>query len=214
MVLKYLNRNHMNLLERTLETKRENQKGGWRKVECSSEKCLLNDYRWGMAGKKPPAGLIRGTKKNQFLAGAHTVVTGENTDKKIHRLMDNLYDVYRKDRHAEAGTNQMPWIGTLRAHQSSEFHIYATEEGVVKGFFVSLLHRDEAGQSCVTMAFVWVVPRFRGQGLFTQMCDDLLERRGTFFVEQPNEACQMALLSLGCSEETAWEYSKPSRARR
>lgn len=192
------------------ETSRKGHPDGWREVECSSEEGLIEDYRWEMAGKKPPVGLIRGTKKNQFLAGVHTVVTGENTDKKIHRLMDNLYDVYRKDQHAVAGMGQMPWIGTLRFHQSSEFHIYATEEGVVKGFFVSFLHRPKTYPPWASMTFVWVAPRFRGQGLFAQMCDDLLDRRGTFFVEEPNEACQMALLSLGCSDETAWKYSKPS----
>jgi hypothetical protein len=127
MSVKYLDRSYMNRSDRTLETNRKGKFDGWRDVECSSEEGLIEDYRWGMAGKKPPAGLILGWKKNQFLTESRTVVTGENTNKKIHHLMDNLYDIYRKDRHAEAGMNQMPWIGTLRAHQSSEFHIYATE---------------------------------------------------------------------------------------
>lgn len=196
-----------------LKTKPSPRPSGWERVECPSEECLVDDIRWQMKAQRPPVGLIRGRKKNRFITSSHTVVTGENKDRRIHRLMDSLYEIYRTDRSTEDGFGQLPMIGTLRANKSSEFHIYSTNEGIVKGFFVSFCHRPEDAPPWFTMTFVWVIPRFRGQGLFTQMCDDLLARRGSFYVDSPNEACQMALLSLGCSVEKGWAYRLSSFAK-
>jgi hypothetical protein len=154
------------------------------------------------------AGIIKGRRKNPFITEAHTIVTGENEDKRLHRLMDDLYSVYRADYTTLDGCGNIPWIDSLRRNDSSEFHIYSGEDGVTKGFFSSFRCRYKDLGPVPTMNFVWVVPRFRRQGLFTQMYRDLETRRGLFFVDSPNKACQVALDNIGYSGKRVISYYK------
>lgn len=180
-------------------------------VRSPSEEEMLNRLWMKRDGKNIMAGIIRGRWKNPCISEEHTIVTGENGDRRTHRLMDHLYNVYRADLTTADGCCQIPWISTLRREDSSEFHIYAEENGVVKGFFASFLPKYQYVGRVPTMTFVWVVPRFRRQGLFTRMFNDLLHHRGPFFVDRPNAACEVALRSFGYSDEKVVRHYEETR---
>lgn len=157
-------------------------------------------------------GIIKGTRRSPALEHPHTVISGNNTDHRLNLLMDDLYEVYRLDPGTDNGICIMPWIGTLRYHAESEFHIYSTKEGVVKGFYAMFVNESSNILLPVpTMTFVWVVPRFRRKGLFRQMYDDLVDKRGPILVDHPNEVCKACLEAMGYSQNQVIDfYSQPT----
>lgn len=154
-------------------------------------------WRSGVARK-----LIRGTRYHKFLTEEHTIVTGwSHRCKPLHRLMDDLYYVYSLDPKTENGCAVTPWIDNLRCWRSPyvrdrEFHIYA-ENGIPMGWFSFTRQQYDFGGWVPTMTFVWVVPRFRRQGLFSRMYKDLMARYGDILIDDPNEICSKALETLG-----------------
>ena len=148
--------------------------------------------------------IICGRRRELELSDSgHTIITGSTKQNaKLNKLMNDLYNVYRHDPHTDNGCSQLPFIDTLNEHEGSEFHIYSTRDGRVKGFFVSFIIEFQGGRVPVpTMTFVWVIPQFRRQGLFTQMHRDLVNRRGVVMVDNPNSVCKAALDNIGYSFE-------------
>lgn len=152
-------------------------------------------------------GIIKGTRRSPSLNGYHTIITGDNTDKKLNQLMDDLYMVYRMDPDTENGMCIMPWIDTLQYHIGTEFHIYSTKEGVVKGFFAIFLHDwKDIPKRIPTLTFLWVVPKFRRKGLFREMYRNITSRFGPTLVDAPNGVCEACLDSMGYSRERIIDY--------
>lgn len=106
----------------------------------------------------------------------------------------------------------MPVIETLRREQRSEFHLYATQEQVVKGFFfLFYMEFSNTVKPVPTMTFVWVVPKFRRQGLFQQMYSDAIQGHGIIWIDAPNEPCQYALKKAGWTPRALLDqYEKAS----
>lgn len=152
-------------------------------------------------------GIITGTRSHKFLREGETIVTGENKDLRINALMDDLYNVYRLDPTTTNGTCILPVIGTLKFHKGSEFVIHSTPDGVVMGFFMSFLAEySDAKMPVPEMTFVWVIPKFRRMGVFSQMYSNLCKRKGVIRVDDPNDACKIALQSLRYSDSDVRRY--------
>ena len=185
----------------------ETRNGGLPLLESDNQTLVLSESemleqvrRRGALRPNVKRAIINGTRTNPFLSptpGYH-VINGSCADKRIHLLMDDLYGVYMLDPETCNGTCMRPFIRTLRDDSSTEFHLYLDFFGITKGFFVSFERRFKDVAATVTMmTFIWVVPRYRRQGLFSRMYKDLVASRGSVLVDHPNDVCQIALNKLG-----------------
>ena len=163
-----------------------------------SESDMLKQVKEWALRPRVMKGIIKGEARHKCLIGDVTIVDRRNNDRRLDRLMDDLYNVYRLDKNTTNGMGMLPIIEALTSNIGSEFTIYATADGIVKGFFMSFLAEYQNAKTPIPeMTFVWVVPKFRRQGVFTRMYQDLVARRGPIHVDQPNEACEIALSALG-----------------
>jgi len=151
--------------------------------------------------------IISGKKKYKWISKEHIIIDGSCEDKRLHIMMDDLYDIYRLDPTTVTGTAMMPLIDTLRYHKKSEFHIYLDNNVIASFMIYFLLEFSDVKMPVHTISFVWVVPKFRGNGLFAKMYHDLeINKNMPIYVDQPNDACQKALQKFEYSASNMFDF--------
>lgn len=124
----------------------------------------------------------------------HVVITGKEKDKKNHRLMDRLYKDYKKEKDCVPGFAMLPIIDTMRHHEQMKFHIFYQNDSVCAWCITSILKFANIKNSVPAITFVWVAVELRGKGYFKAVCDIIEARLGKFIIDQPNTACEKAMV--------------------
>lgn len=92
-------------------------------------------------------------------------------------------------------------------------HLFpAGPDGTIAGACAFSNEHPGPGNVEWTLAWVWIAPKYRGQGLLTAHWPGLVERYGNFFIEPPlSEAMQGFVRSYGTESQVALLFGSQSR---